>query len=389
MQQAELDKRRMTEALVLAASVTGLTDPNPRVGCVIGTDDGHVLGTGSTQPPGQAHAEVMALRAAQANGADVRGATAWVTLEPCAHHGRTPPCCDALIAAGLARVVVAVADPFPAVAGLGIARLRAAGVVVNGVDAELAAAAWELNIGFFSRVARGKPWVRLKLAASLDGRTALPGGRSQWITSAAARADGHLWRQRASAILTGIGTVLADNPSLDVRLPQAETKPASQPLRVVADSQLRTPTTARLLSAPGRCLVVGVARGSTSSSRAQALRAAGAEVQLLNASADGRLCLATLLSHLAQREVNELHVEAGAGLAAALLGERRVDELLIYLAPTLLGPGRGMVEWPPMQTLEDAPRFEWLHMQQVGADCRLRLKRADDVFLTPRPWNVD
>lgn len=385
MQQAELDKVRMTEALALATLAIGRTDPNPRVGCVIGTADGRVLGTGCTQQAGQAHAEVMALRAAQAAGADLRGATAWVTLEPCAHHGRTPPCCDALINAGLARVVVAVTDPFPAVAGQGIARLRAAGIVVDRVDEALAAAAWELNIGFFSRVARAKPWVRLKLAASLDGRTALPNGQSKWITGAAARADGHTWRRRASAILTGVGTVLADDPRLDARLSADGSTSDAQPLRVVADSRLRTPTTARLLNAPGRCLVAGVAGQSTSGERAQALAAAGAEVLLLDAAADGRLKLDVLLSNLAQRDVNELHVEAGAGLAGALLQARLVDELLVYLAPTLLGPGRGMVDWPIMQALDDGPKFEWMNTQQIGADLCLRLKRANDNFLLPPP----
>ncbi|MDE2454156.1 MAG: bifunctional diaminohydroxyphosphoribosylaminopyrimidine deaminase/5-amino-6-(5-phosphoribosylamino)uracil reductase RibD, partial [Burkholderiales bacterium] len=248
-----LDRERLVRALALAETSFGLCEPNPRVGCVIGRADGSVLGSGATQRAGEAHAEIVALRAAAAAGHDVRGATAWVTLEPCAHHGRTPPCCDALIAAGIARVVVAVADPFPAVDGRGIERLRAAGIEVAMADADLAAAAREVNIGFFSRMRRGRPWVRLKIAASLDGRTALANGVSQWITGPAARADGHAWRRRAGAVLSGIGTVLEDDPRLDVRLVPT----ALQPLRVVVDSRWQTPPAARVLAPPGAVLVVG------------------------------------------------------------------------------------------------------------------------------------
>ena len=246
-----LDQHRLLEALDLAASAIGTTEPNPRVGCVIGTADGQLLSRGATQQAGGPHAEVMALRDAAAQGCDVRGATAWVTLEPCAHHGSTPPCCDALIAAGVARVVVALQDPFAQVAGTGLERMRAAGVQVDMADADIAEAAWNLNIGFFSRLLRQRPWVRLKVAASLDGRTALDNGQSQWITGAAARADGHAWRKRASAVLTGIGTVLADDPRLDVRLVPS----TWQPLRVVVDSTLRTPPGARLLAPPGQVLI--------------------------------------------------------------------------------------------------------------------------------------
>jgi diaminohydroxyphosphoribosylaminopyrimidine deaminase/5-amino-6-(5-phosphoribosylamino)uracil reductase len=217
------------------------------VGCVLGRADGSVLGRGATQQAGGPHAEVMALRDAAAAGHSVQGATAWVTLEPCAHHGRTPPCCDALIAAGLARVVVAIGDPFAQVAGAGLARLRAAGIEVVMADADIAQAAREINIGFFSRIERGRPWVRMKIAASLDGRTALPNGVSQWITGEPARTDGHAWRRRAAAVLTGIGTVLEDDPRLDVRLVPTP----AQPLRVVVDSRLETPPAARLLQPPG------------------------------------------------------------------------------------------------------------------------------------------
>lgn len=376
MEQAALDRQRMTEALALAAGAIGHTEPNPRVGCVIGRHDGQVLGAGATQPPGQSHAEAMALRAAAAAGANVRGATAWVTLEPCAHHGRTPPCCDALIEAGLARVVVAARDPYPQVAGQGMARLRAAGVRVDGIDADLAAAAWQMNIGFFSRVARGRPWVRLKLAASLDGRTALPNGRSQWITGSAARGDGHAWRQRASVVLTGVGTVLADNPRLDVRARAGHW----QPQRVVADSQFRTPPSAQLIHLPGGCVIVGTAGDAAAMQRAAGLSAAGAQTVVLAANAQGRVDLHVLLAFLASCNANEVRVEAGAALSGALLRAQLVDELLVYQAPRLLGPGRGMADWAALETLDDGPGFEWLDAQQVGVDLRLRLKRAGDDF---------
>lgn len=379
MEQAALDRQRMTDALALAATAIGHTEPNPRVGCVIGRADGTVLGRGATQPPGQAHAEVMALRDAATAGADVRGATAWVTLEPCAHHGRTPPCCDALLAAGLARVVVALVDPFPQVAGQGLARLRAGGVQVDAVDADLAAAAWQLNVGFFSRVVRGRPWVRLKLAASLDGRTALPDGSSQWITGSEARADGHAWRQRASVVLTGVGTVLADDPRLDVRGRSG----LWQPLRVVADSHFRTPAAAQIIGLPGGCAIVGVEGDAAARQRAAALAAAGAETVTLPADARGRIEPAGLLAWLARRAANEVHVEAGAALSGAWLRADLVDELLVYQAPRLLGPGRGMADWDSLPALADAPRFEWLDAQRVGDDLRLRLKRSGDDFWRP------
>ena len=234
------DTAFMQQALGLAREALYLTSPNPRVGCVLVGADGSVLGSGHTQRAGEAHAEVMALRDAQANGHDVKGATAYVTLEPCSHQGRTGPCCDALAAAGVARVVVALQDPNPLVAGQGTARLRAAGVQVDA--GLLADEAHEMNIGFFKRMTHGTPWVRMKVAASLDGQTALENGVSQWITSAPARDDGHAWRARACAVLTGIGTVLEDDPQLDVR---AVPTPR-QPTLVVMDSQLETPLTAKL-----------------------------------------------------------------------------------------------------------------------------------------------
>ena len=376
-----LDRERLQRALDLAATSFGLTEPNPRVGCVIGTADGRVFGEGATQQAGGAHAEVQALRAAQAAGHDVRGATAWVTLEPCAHHGRTPPCCDALVAAGIGRVVAALQDPFPAVAGTGLQRLRDAGVTVDlaGTDlpdlSDLADAAHEINIGFFSRVQRGRPWVRLKAAASLDGRTALPNGVSQWITGEAARRDGHAWRRRAGAVLTGIGTVLADNPRLDVRLVPT----ARQPLRVVVDSQLRLPPDAALLAPPGGVLVVGASDPGT---RAPLLQAA-ASVQLLPGS-DGRVDLGALLADLAARGVNELHVEAGAVLNGALLAGGWVDELLLYVAPTLLGSGRGIAALGPFEQMAQTLRFAFLDCTPVGGDLRLRLRRASDVSMSIR-----
>lgn len=377
---SSLDDERMHLALALAEAAIGVTEPNPRVGCVIGDADGRVFGQGATQQAGGPHAEVMALREARAAGHTVRGATAWVTLEPCAHHGRTPPCCDALIEAGIARVVVAVGDPFAGVDGQGIARLRAAGIeVVMAADGR-ADAARELNLGFFSRVRRGRPWLRMKAAVSLDGRTALADGRSQWITGAAARADGHAWRRRASAVLTGIGTVLDDDPQLDVRAVPT----LLQPLRVVVDSRLQTPPGARLLqpSASGH-RGVWIATSATPegalpverASSAAALRALGAELLLLpTTAASDKIDLAALLSMLAARGVNELHVEAGAKLNASLLRAGLVDELLIYVAPKLLGPGRGLAELPPLAELELAPSFEFIDVATVGSDLRLRLR---------------
>ncbi|MDE2276150.1 MAG: bifunctional diaminohydroxyphosphoribosylaminopyrimidine deaminase/5-amino-6-(5-phosphoribosylamino)uracil reductase RibD [Burkholderiales bacterium] len=369
-----LDLTRLDQALALAESAIGVTEPNPRVGCVIGRADGRVLGTGATQQAGGPHAEVMALRDAAATGQSVRGATAWVTLEPCAHHGRTPPCCDALVAAGIARVVVAVGDPFPQVDGQGIARLRAAGIAVDMAGPAMAAAARELNIGFFSRVRRGRPWVRLKIAASLDGRTALANGLSQWITGAAARVDGHAWRRRASAVLTGIGTVRDDDPRLDVRAVPT----MLQPLRVVVDSRLETPATARLLDPPGRGVWIFAA--TDDAARRAALAARGAEVIVLP-DPRGKVDLAAMLQALAGRGVNELHVEAGERLNASLLRAGLVDELLVYLAPRLIGPGRDMAALPALQALEGALPFRFIEMQAVGDDIRLRARPPDrEVF---------
>jgi diaminohydroxyphosphoribosylaminopyrimidine deaminase / 5-amino-6-(5-phosphoribosylamino)uracil reductase len=368
MSLSPLDTDRLQLALSLAASAIGISEPNPRVGCVIGRSDGSVLGSGATQQVGGPHAEVMALRQAQAAGHDLRDAQVWVTLEPCAHQGRTPPCCDALIAAGVARVVVATADPFAAVNGQGVARLRAAGIEVVMAVPSIAAAARELNIGFFSRIMRKRPWVRLKVAASLDGRTALPDGRSQWITGPEARTDGHAWRRRAGAVLTGLGTVLADNPRLDVRLVPTHV----QPLRVVVDSQLHLPPSAAILAPPGQTLI---ATTVTTPARAVPLRQAGAEVVTLPAD-HGRVDLLALMQMLTARHVNELHVEAGALLNAALLQGGWVDELLVYLAPSLIGSGRGIAELPPPAELQAAPRFVFGAVTPVGADLRVMARRT-------------
>ena len=363
MPLSESDHHRLHEALSLARRAIGLSEPNPRVGCVIAAADGRVLASGFTQQAGGPHAEAAALAAARAAGIDPRGATAWVSLEPCAHHGRTPPCSDALVEAGIARVVVACVDPNPLVAGAGLARLRAAGIAVELADGELARAARELNIGFFSRMRRGRPWVRLKVAASLDGRTALPDGSSQWITGEAARADGHRWRARASALLTGIGTVLEDDPRLDVRLAPT----SRQPLRVVVDSRLQTPAAARILDAPGEVLIYTAGHEA---SREAAWHARGVRLVALP-GAQAKVDLGAMLADLAGRSINELHVEAGHKLNGSLLRAGLVDELLVYLAPKLLGAGREMAAFGPLGTLAEALAFEFTQLDRVGADLRI------------------
>jgi diaminohydroxyphosphoribosylaminopyrimidine deaminase/5-amino-6-(5-phosphoribosylamino)uracil reductase len=351
----------MHDALALAEQAIGLSEPNPRVGCVIVAGDGRVLGRGHTQQAGGPHAEVTALRDAAAQGADVRGATVFVTLEPCAHHGRTPPCCDALVAAGVGRVVMAIEDPNPLVAGQGAARLRAAGIEV--VTGPLGEASRELNIGFFSRMERQRPWVRLKAAVSLDGRTALENGASQWITGEAARADGHAWRKRAGALLTGVGTVLDDNPRLDVRLVDTP----RQPLRVVVDSRLETPPAARILDAPGEVLLYAA---SPTSEREQALRARGADIAVMS-NPHGKVDLAAMLADLARRGINELHVEAGHKLNGSFVREGLVDEFLVYMAPKLLGTGRELAAFGPLERLADARELRFVSVTPIGADLRI------------------
>ena len=354
----------MREALALAERAIGLSDPNPRVGCVLLDRDGRTIGRGSTQVAGEAHAEVMALRDADAQGHDARGATVVVTLEPCSHHGRTPPCADALVEAGVGRVVVATRDPNPLVAGGGMRRLAAAGIAVE--DGPLGDEAAALNVGFVSRMVRGRPFVRMKVAVSLDGRTALPDGTSRWITGESARADGHAWRRRAGAVLTGVGTVQEDDPRLDVRLVPT----ARQPLRVVVDARLRTSPEARIVQPPGAVLVVAAVDDAAAQF---ALEARGAEVVRLP-SPSGKVDLPALLGELARRGVNELHVEAGERLNGSFLREGLVDELLVYVAPTLLGEGRALAALGPFATIAEAPRFRIVEAEPIGGDLRLRLR---------------
>lgn len=357
----------MRRALALAANAIGVSEPNPRVGCVLCDSKGRVLGEGFTQQAGGPHAEVMALRDAAARSENVRGATAYVTLEPCSHHGRTPPCCDALLQAGIGRVVAAIEDPNPLVAGQGLARLGAAGLQVEvGVQAE---GSRELNIGFFSRMQRQRPWVRMKAAVSLDGRSALPNGVSQWITGEAARTDGHAWRKRAGAVLTGVGTVRSDNPRLDVRLVDT----VLQPLRVVVDSRLETPPDARILDAPGRVLLYA-ARGDAPG--ADALRARGADIAVF-ANANGKVDLPAVLADLALRGINELHVEAGHQLSGSFVREGLVDEFLVYLAPMLMGAGDGLASFGTLTQLEDAPRLRFTSVERIGEDLRLLARPID------------
>ncbi len=358
----------------LAAQAVGLSDPNPRVACRLLLPDGRVF-EGFTQEAGGPHAEIMALRAAQAAGASTQGATALVTLEPCSHHGRTPPCCDALMAAGVARVVVALPDPNPLVGGQGIERLRAAGVAVEVLptDHPLAVASRELNIGFLHRMATGLPWVRLKVAASLDGTTALANGVSQWITGPAARADGHAWRQRAGAVLTGMGTVAADDPRLDVRLVPT----THQPLRVVIDSRLALLPTARLLPPPGQVLVFTALSPEQLAAHPhhEALLAQGATVLSRPEANRPKVDLNAVLRELGARGVNELHVEAGHQLNGSLLKAGLVDELLVYLAPKLLGPGAGLAALGPFTAMDQALDWRFVEATPVGTDLRLRLRR--------------
>lgn len=366
------DATAMQRALARAEQAIGLSDPNPRVGCVLTDAAGRLLAEGHTQEAGGPHAEIVALRKARAAGLELRGATAHVTLEPCSHHGRTPPCCDALIEAGVARVSVALNDPNPLVDGAGIARLRAAGIQVQvGLGAE---ASRELNIGFISRMQRGRPWVRMKVAGSLDGRIALPNGVSQWITGEAARRDGHAWRRRAGAVLTGVGTVREDDPRLDVR--GIET--ARQPLRIVVDSRLRVPPGARILQPPGAVLIyAGVPdvrpEGLPPAEREARLRALGAEIAHVP-DADGKVDLAAMLDDLGRRGINELHLEAGQKLNGSFLREGLVDELLVYLAPMLLGAGAGLADIGALERLGDARRWRFSRVDTLGPDLRLMLR---------------
>jgi len=348
-------------SLELAKSAQNLSAPNPRVGCQLFDGLGELIGQGHTQRAGGPHAEIMALRDAAAKGHDVRGATAWVTLEPCSHQGRTGPCCDALIAAGIRKVVASIADPNPLVAGRGFERLRAAGVEV--VIGPGAAESRELNIGFFSRMIRKTPWVRMKIAASLDGRTALENGQSQWITSEPARIDGHAWRARACAVLTGIGTVLEDDPRLDVRLVDTP----RQPHLVVVDSRMETPLDARLWDQPRQVFIYAAQSDPVKQS---ALEANGAQVILLPGPG-GKVDLAAMLGDLARREVNEVHVEAGHKLNGSLVQAGLIDEFLVYMAPKLIGTGRGLAQLPELADLTGAVQLDFRTVERIGSDLRI------------------
>ena len=377
-----LDQGPLSDALRSARQSLTLSNPNPRVGCVILAPDGRPIGHGHTHQAGGPHAEVVALRDAAQRGESTRGATAYVTLEPCSHHGRTPPCCDALIAAGVAKVVVATGDPNPKVAGRGLERLRAAGIQVElmPTDSEAARASRELNIGFFSRMIRGTPWVRMKAAMSLDGVTALGNGVSQWITGEAARADGHAWRARACAVLTGIGTVLEDDPMLDVRQVPAP----RQPHLVVVDSKLETPPAARLFQAPaqGHTRKIFIYCAVPDASRQAALEQGGATVITLPGPG-GKVDLAAMLRDLAAREVNELHLEAGHKLNGSFIREGLVDEFLLYLAPQLLGAGgSGLANWGPLQSLDQRLPLRFTGVEPVGDDLRILARvQGRDHFL--------
>ena len=369
---SEFDRSAMARALELAARGLETAHPNPRVGCVIARGE-RIVGEGWHARTGEPHAEVHALRAA---GDAAAGATAYVTLEPCSHHGRTPPCADALLRAGIARVVFAVDDPNPQVNGRGAQVLREQGLrVESGLLAEAAA---DLNVGFLQRMRTGRPWVRVKLAMSLDGRTALANGESHWITESAARQDVQHWRARSGAVLTGIGTVLADDPRLDVRLEEPPQGARPPLLRVVLDSRLRTPPQARLFSVSGEVLLATLAPPAGEQADYAHRRAAlegRATLVTLQPDAQGQVPLAELLALLGRRDINELWVEAGPRLAGALLGAQLVDELILYVAPRLIGPqGRPLAELPGLAQLEDSPWFAIMDSRQIGADLRLRLR---------------
>lgn len=355
----------MRRALDQAEQALGLSDPNPRVGCVLVNLLGEEIGKGHTQRTGGPHAEIMALRDAQSRGHPTSGSSAYVTLEPCAHFGRTGPCCEALIAAGVRRVVAAISDPNPQVGGRGFARLRAAGIEVEiGPGANESR---ELNIGFFSRMLRQTPWVRLKIAASLDGKIALNNGVSQWITSELARADGHAWRARAGAILTGIGTVRDDNPRLDVRLGDKQRDGQLQPAVVVVDSRLETPLDANLFIGERPVYIYAAERNPEKEAALTARRA----TVVYTPGTEGRVDLKAMLRDLARHQVNELHVEAGKNLNGALLREGLVDELLVYLAPKMLGQGHDMAMLGPLTALDKAVQLEFKSSASIGPDLRI------------------
>jgi diaminohydroxyphosphoribosylaminopyrimidine deaminase/5-amino-6-(5-phosphoribosylamino)uracil reductase len=356
----------MARALALAESALYLTSPNPRVGCVLVNADGIVIGEGHTQKAGEAHAEVMAIQDAEskghlANGLLPVGTTAYVTLEPCSHKGRTGACSAAFIQYGLQKVVASLKDPNPLVAGQGFSALRAAGIEVEIGDG--ASEANEINIGFMKRMTTGLPWVRMKTAASLDGMTALPNDQSQWITGEAARIDGHKWRARACAVLTGIGTVLADDPSLDVR----HVKTPRQPTLVLVDSKLDVPLQAKIFGKP-RPVWIYCAIQDTE--KAKALEALGATVICLPNSS-GKVDLAAMLRDLGQRQINELHVEAGFKLNGSFWRAGLIDELLLYQNPQLMGTGQGIANIGPFENLSQTPKLRYHSVDKIGDDLRI------------------
>jgi len=364
-----VDQQWMSEALAEAQKALYLANPNPRVGCVI-VKDGQVIGRGFTQQVGGPHAEIQALANAKENGKDPAGSTIYVTLEPCSHTGRTAPCVDALIAAKPAKVIAAMGDPNPLVSGNGLEKLKAAGIEVQcGL---MQSEAQALNRGFISRMTRGLPWVRLKIAASLDGKTALQNGESQWITGKLARADGHHWRAQACAIVTGVGTVKEDDPALNVR----EVQTQRQPWRIIVDSKLETPPTAKILNngnQSGVMIVCANLNSPESQEKAKAFEARGIEVIAI-ANAFGKVDLPKLLAYLAQeREMNEIHVESGFKLNGSMLREDCVDELLLYYAPFLMGEGIGMANVPTLSSLKSRQDWQIIDQSLIGDDLRLRL----------------
>ena len=367
-----VDHQFMSEALAEAQKALYLSNPNPRVGCVV-VKDGKVIGRGFTQKVGSAHAEVHALANAKSLGHDPTGSTIYVTLEPCNHTGRTPPCVDALIAAKPDTVFVAMSDPNPLVAGKGLERLKAVGIKVYCGLMESEARA--LNLGFISRMTRGLPWVRMKIAASLDGKTALPDGHSQWITGSLARADGHHWRAQACAIVTGVGTVKEDDPTLNVREVQTE----RQPWRVIVDSKLETPPSAKILNdadQSGVMIVCASLDGADMQAKAKAFEGRGIQV-IAMANTDGKVDLPALFAYLAKEcEMNEIHVEAGFKLNGSLLREGCVDELLLYYAPFLMGEGIGMANVSPLSSLDARENWKVIDHSLFGSDLRLRLMKS-------------
>lgn len=366
-----VDHQFMSEALAEAQKALYLPNPNPRVGCIL-VKEGLEIGRGHTQRAGGPHAEVQALADAKARGFDPIGSTVYVTLEPCNHVGRTPPCVEALIAAKPARVVMAMTDPNPLVFGKGLERLKAAGIAVDCGLMESEARA--LNQGFISRMTRGLPWVRMKIAASLDGKTALPNGESQWITGPLARADGHHWRAQACAVLTGVGTVKEDDPTLNVRDVPTE----RQPWKIIVDSKLETPLNAKVVSnseESGVILVCASLDSQESQVKVKAFEAQGIEV-LVMANSHGKVDLPKLFAYLAQeRHMNEIHVEAGFKLNGSLLREDCVDELVLYYAPFFIGEGIGMANVSSLVALDQAQNWQIIDQGQIGPDLRIRLSK--------------